>query len=57
MVIRKQLSVRLDSEIYQKFIIATTARHESMQQVLNTFVDNYIKETKELEKQGILKLL
>ena len=53
----KKITVKLDSELLDRFNLALAARHESQQIALHNSVEQYIRDTKDLFDRGLIKFL
>lgn len=54
---KKGITIRLQEEDANNFALAVTLRRTTMQEVLSEYALRYVQDTKELQEQGLIKLL
>ena len=54
---KKQVTFEIDKELKREFDIALKARRDFIQPLLCNYIASYVQDTKELQEQGLIKLL
>ena len=54
---KKGITIRMEVQAADNFLLACTMRRTNMQDVLSQYALRYIQDTRELQEQGLIKLL
>ena len=54
---QKQIAFNIDGDLKREFDIALKARRDFIQPLLCNYIARYVEDTRELQEQGLIKLL